>query len=254
MKPAKNFLFIIGFTAFFSFLHESIEAEVFPLSFKGWNATVEKISGQNSSRALAIGEVKPDSAKEYCERDPDRITRDHGGKLSKKQCVEKVLKEERGKTYSVSADCQRKTIMTSDSEAFTLIGKTTINGLTQYKWKNGKSGEIFDGNNIPILEAQFQMLCPDRMASDSAIFELSNCRQIIETHGFLSRAQNRCDLKYYSLQVVREVKLCAQTLSRQEVEQLQLSGMDAFDREERKHGRYPTCKDVLHDFPEIVRK
>ena len=62
-------------------------AAEFPLSSKGWQATVVKLEGVNVSKALAVGEVKRENAEEYCERDPGGETIQYGGKLSKEQCV-----------------------------------------------------------------------------------------------------------------------------------------------------------------------
>ena len=135
-------------------------AAEFPLPSKGWQATVVKLEGVNSSNALAVGEVKRENAEEYCERDPGGETRQYGGKLTKEQCVQKVLTQEKGKLYSARADCPRKTIKTSWDETFTAIGKDSFGN---YRWRNIYSGKALDGSNAsgaPVVEGQFNLLCP----------------------------------------------------------------------------------------------
>ncbi len=137
-------------------------AEEFPISSKGWQAAVTSIEGVNTSTAMAIGEVKRGNAAEYCERDPGSITRKHGGKLTKTKCIEQVLRDEKGKSYSAFADCPKKTIM-SDNRSYTLIG-TEPGAFPEFKWRDNQSGKILDGSNAsgaPIIEGQFRLLCPN---------------------------------------------------------------------------------------------
>lgn len=136
----------------------------FPLSVRGWQATIVKLSGVDSSEAMAMGQVKRNNAEEYCERDPGGETIENGGKLTKEQCVQKVLKEEKGKTYSISANCSRKIITTSGLGVFSLKGKATnAIGYLDYVWFDIQSGEILDGSSAsgaPVVEEQFRILCP----------------------------------------------------------------------------------------------
>jgi hypothetical protein len=137
-------------------------ADELPISSKGWQATIIRLEGKNTSKALAVGEVKYDNAKEYCDRDPGGETKQYGGKLTKEQCIQKVLREEKGKLYSVSADCPRRTL-TNDFGTFTLMGQSSKMGFRQNVWRNNVTGEILDGSNAsgaPVIDEQFKLLCP----------------------------------------------------------------------------------------------
>jgi hypothetical protein len=134
----------------------------FPLSLKAWSATVIKIERINSSNASMVGEVKNEDAVEYCERDPAGVTTEYAGTLTKAQCVEQLMSDERGKKYTASADCSEKTISSSIG-SFTLIGQTIGDDIPKYIWRDNKTGEVFDGGGFGdalVAEAQFKMLCP----------------------------------------------------------------------------------------------
>jgi hypothetical protein len=159
MKTILGFLISIWF-CFGLTTSQIASAEEFPLSPKGYQATVVNKEGVNSSKAIAIGKVRGNNAIEYCERDPGGETQEYGGKLTKEQCVEKVLKEEEGKKYLASADCSKKTIKTSWGETFTLVGKDSVGS---YIWRDKRTGRVLDGSNAsgaPVVEGQFRMLCP----------------------------------------------------------------------------------------------
>ena len=99
MKINTARVLFLGLLVFLGFDGKAAMAEEFPLSSKGWQATVVQIEGVNSSKALAVGEVKRNNAEEYCERDPGGITQQYGGKLTKGQCVQQVMAKEQGKRY-----------------------------------------------------------------------------------------------------------------------------------------------------------
>ena len=84
--------------------------------------------------------------------------------------------------------------------------------------------------------------------------ENSNCVNIIKTHGFLSRAQFQCGFKYYSNEMMQEAKACSQTLPEKESMELLKFGMQSFDRNEMERGHIQLCEDILHSFPNILRK
>jgi hypothetical protein len=160
MKTATTLILVVGLVVFLACSGKSVMAEEFPLAVKAWEATVVHIEGRNSSKALAVGEVKRSNAEEYCERDPGGITKQYGGKLTKEQCVQRLLSKEKGKRYSASADCPRKAIKTSWDETFTAIGKDS---LGNYIWQNVHTGKVLDGSNAsgaPVVQGQFKMLCP----------------------------------------------------------------------------------------------
>ena len=162
MTIQKFFLLGVGFVVVLLIGQPSAWAEDFPLSIKGWQATLIRLEGVNTSKALAVGQVRYQNAKEYCERDPGGITTRYGGKLSQEQCIQDVLRQEQGKLYSVSADCPRK-ILLSHIGSFTLLGQSSEQGFKHNLWRNNVTGQILDGSNAsgaPLLDAQFQLLCP----------------------------------------------------------------------------------------------
>jgi hypothetical protein len=164
MNSKKCILTVVGFfiVLLISQSPISVRAEDFFLSIKGWQATLIRLEGVNTSKALAVGQVRYQNAKEYCERDPGGITKRYGGRLTNEQCIQEVLRQEQGKLYSASADCPRK-ILLSHIGSFTLIGQTNESGFRQNLWRNNVTGQILDGSNAsgaPLLDSQFQLLCP----------------------------------------------------------------------------------------------
>lgn len=93
------------------------------MSSKGYAATVTHIENVNGSNALAVGQVMSPNADEYCNRDPGGNTKKHGGKLTFQQRVNKVLKEEKGKKVSETADCLRKTVTVEFGGTYTMKRK-----------------------------------------------------------------------------------------------------------------------------------
>jgi hypothetical protein len=256
MKTAKALMLSICLFALFASSQRPAIADEFLLSEKAYQATIVKIEGINSSKALAVGEVRRDNAKEYCDRDPGGTTKQYGGKLTKEQCVAQLLKAEQGGRYWASADCPRRTISISHLGTFTLVGQSFKDGLPEYKWRNTKSGEILDGSapsGALLVEAHFRKLCPAYMTEESSSPK-PDCVGILKTHGFLSRAQFQCGFNHYSEEMLQKAKVCAQTLKEAEMKALVASGMQTFDRNERERGHAEICKEVLRDFPNIIRK
>ena len=101
--------------------------EDFPLSIKGWQATVIRLEGVNTSRALAVGQVRKRNAEEYCDREAEWSKDKSGRKISKERCIRNILRKERGKFYSISADCPGK-ILRSNIGSFTLTGQSSETG------------------------------------------------------------------------------------------------------------------------------
>lgn len=162
MKIHSPFIIVCSlcFVAFSSW--SLFAAEDFPLSIKGWQATVIRLEGVNTSRALAVGQVRKRNAEEYCDREAEWSKTKSGRKFSKERCTRDVLRKERGKFYSISADCPGK-LLRSNIGSFTLTGQSSENGLTQNIWRNNGTGEVLDGSNAsgaPLLDAQFELLCP----------------------------------------------------------------------------------------------
>lgn len=162
MKSTKIFLVAVLFLVLLVHRPPPARAEDFPLSIKGWQATVIRLEGVNTSNALAVGQVQQRNAEEYCDREEGWLKDRKGRNITKQQCIRNILRQERGRLYSASADCPRK-ILQSHIGSFTLVGQTSELGITQNLWRNNVSGQVLDGSNAsgaPLLDAQFELLCP----------------------------------------------------------------------------------------------
>ncbi|MGZ8906815.1 MAG: hypothetical protein ACXW1U_13970 [Methylobacter sp.] len=80
----------------------------------------------------------------------------------------------------------------------------------------------------------------------------SECIKTVENHGFLSRAQFQCNIKDYSADMMQSAQECYPVLGEKEAKNALGNGMKMFDYNEAKRGHDKICKDVLHDFPNIL--
>jgi hypothetical protein len=159
MKNIARLLMIAGLLVLLPGIQRLWAEEDFPLSVKGWQATVIRLQGVNTSDALAVGQVRKRNAEEYCDREAE-WSEDKSRKFSKERCVQKILRQERGKFYSIRADCPEK-ILWSHIGSFTLTEEASQGG--QNLWRNNATAEILRGNKAgicPLLDAQFELLCP----------------------------------------------------------------------------------------------
>ena len=156
MKKITLFLSVLIFS-------NVLYSKDFPLSSKGYSGTVIEIKNIDTDRAFSIGEVTKENAKEYCERDPGGETIEFGGKLTFQQCVDNILKQEKNKKLSATADCIRKKVTIELGGTYILKNKSWNNGSWNYTWVDDESGEILDGSlasGESIVEQTFRMLCP----------------------------------------------------------------------------------------------
>jgi hypothetical protein len=160
-KQISIFTFIIYFVSIF-YTTYGYSAD-FPLSSKGYSATIIIIKNIDSDNALAVGQVRRPNAEEYCNRDPGGETTKYGGRLTFQQCVDNVLKEERGKKVSATADCLRKKVTVDWGGTYVIKSKVWNDTYWEYTWVDDSSGAILDGSGAsgaPVIEATFRMLCP----------------------------------------------------------------------------------------------
>jgi hypothetical protein len=106
----------------------------------------------------------------------------------------------------------------------------------------------------PIIAWSALLLCllTDRPAAAQQV-DQSACPGILKTHGFLSRAQFQCKFQSYSRDMIDSASRCSKAMNDAEVKQLLRSGMDTFDRNEGERGHAALCRDILTDFPGVVR-
>jgi hypothetical protein len=84
--------------------------------------------------------------------------------------------------------------------------------------------------------------------------EEEHCSQIMRIHGFLSRARLQCGFGYYSDEMLSEAGSCSKQYTEAQTKQLLGEGMQTFDRNEQEKGHVSLCKQVLEDFPNLIRK
>jgi hypothetical protein len=136
----------------------------FPTSDKGIQAVIVAISGRDTSKALAIGQVQITQLREFCNRDPGGMTNRYGGTMTIDQCVTAMLAKEGGKKYSASADCPRKTVTAHWGNTYRLASKRIVSSVyTEYYWRDEHSGILLDGSSAsmaPTVTRTYEMLCP----------------------------------------------------------------------------------------------
>lgn len=126
-------------------------ASDFPLaSCKGWNGTVTERDGIDMARVAMRGVVTKADLQEYCERDPGGETKQHGGKLTKAQCVDGYLRTEMKAVLSVEANCRAGTVSYR-------VGRGQP---MQARFPLGADADSSCASGIPPLAEQFKMLCP----------------------------------------------------------------------------------------------
>ena len=132
----------------------------FPLSSRLWDASLVELKGKNSEHATAVGKVMAINAQEYCERDPNLET--DGTPAGVKRCVTVLLQQEKGRLYSISANCLKKTVDTSSLGTFTFTGvfEDPAEGYPVEPWRQDTTGEIIGGPDAFLPGAQFELLCP----------------------------------------------------------------------------------------------
>ena len=143
---------------------------VFRVSSKGPLATINAYSGLNTEKAAITGHIYSKNAREYCDRDPGSITTKYGGRLTLSQCINDILKSEKGRKYIISAACSYGTVRLSWPQQpgqadgrYKLRERRPRTGYNDHFWLDQATGSIVDNSEAGgggIVNESFAMLCP----------------------------------------------------------------------------------------------
>lgn len=80
------------------------------------------------------------------------------------------------------------------------------------------------------------------------------CRNIIMTYAFTSRAQFQCHFHDYDRSMIAAASSCFRQYSKENVDMLLKRGVDIFDEHEINEGHAAFCEKVLQQFPMVLRR
>lgn len=85
--------------------------------------------------------------------------------------------------------------------------------------------------------------------------EPTYCEQIVSVHGLLTRAQMECGYSQYNDELISDsVKCFKHELGEEYGKEVLKFGMKEFDRNVNEDGKEKTCKTLLIEFPNYVKK
>jgi hypothetical protein len=97
-------------------------------------------------------------------------------------------------------------------------------------------------------------LCSLLIPSQLHAQPVNDCRNIIITYSFTSRAQFQCKFHDYSREMIEAAATCSRKMPKQTVNDLLHIGTDTFDQHAFDEGQAHLCERVLHDFPMVLRR
>jgi hypothetical protein len=131
----------------------------FPLTSKGEQATLAEIDGVDTDHASAVGRTTRADYFEYCERDPGGMTKQSGGRLTVRECVQKLQTGSRTSTYRSRANCKAKQLTLWDGTwQFLRYSEGAI------IWRNPTGAVEQPWSGTAAVDGQFQLLCPNTLA------------------------------------------------------------------------------------------
>lgn len=81
------------------------------------------------------------------------------------------------------------------------------------------------------------------------------CEQIVSVHGLLSRAQIECGYREYNEELISDSAKCFKhELGDKYGSEVLMFGMKEYDRHVKEDGKEFTCKYILKEFADYVRK
>ncbi|MCT9978373.1 hypothetical protein M2R48_08560 [Acinetobacter sp. I-MWF] len=85
--------------------------------------------------------------------------------------------------------------------------------------------------------------------------EPTYCEQIVSVHGLLTRAQMECGYSQYNDELISDSAKCFKhELGEEYGKEVLMFGMKEFDRNVNEDGKGKTCKTLLIEFPNYVKK
>ena len=121
------------------------------LSSKSYQADVLEKQGINSINAKATGKVKSKNAAEACNR---------WRAASLTECISRIIKDEKGKNYSIAADCPALKITSHWGERFRLSSSWNDGTIRIQSLDDGRVLDGSEASGWHIVRAQFMLLCP----------------------------------------------------------------------------------------------
>jgi hypothetical protein len=106
-----------------------------------------------------------------------------------------------------------------------------------------------------ILICGFFLSCAANALTPKNGEEPTYCEQIVSVHGLLTRAQMECGYSQYNDDLISDSAKCFKhELGGEYGKEVLMFGMQEFDRNVQEDGKEKTCKNLLKEFPNFVKK
>lgn len=136
-----------------------------PSPDKNLTITADQVSGINTDSASATGRLTREAMDEHCRRrfEPKGSSLD---RAMYRNCMNNLSRMGNNREFTISADCQQKTVSTSseNKSTFKYIGaKTDRMDNSWNAWKDTTTGRILGWNEtdqLDTLNETFEVLCP----------------------------------------------------------------------------------------------
>ena len=132
-------------------------------AYKLWGLRVISLQNPGTANAVLKARLSAPDAQEYCDRDPGGETIEPGGpttgKITKKECVKRLLATEGKKTHIFKANCPKRMIW--DGSGW--YQQLPPNADGEMVWQDVRTGEVLaegGASNHLAHNDQLQMLCP----------------------------------------------------------------------------------------------
>lgn len=131
---------------------------------KLWGLRVISLTNPGTANAVLTAKISAEGAREYCDRDPGGETKEYGGRLTKRQCVQQLLASEGRKASVFRANCPARKIW--DGQRW--YHQLPRNRAGEMHWQDVQTKRVLDASGATNHDAhddQFKMLCPGAATS-----------------------------------------------------------------------------------------